>query len=77
MDAAIVAARRAFDGTARPNSTVAQDEIFGPVIVMRPHVYYGIDASVGGYKQSGIAREIGVAGFEEYLQIKSIAIGAS
>ena len=30
----------------------------------------------GGYKQSGIGREMGVAGFEEYLETKAIAIGA-
>ncbi|WP_068180192.1 aldehyde dehydrogenase [Mycobacterium sp. UM_CSW] len=105
-----------------PNSTVAQDEIFGPVIVAIPHdgddhaveiannsryglsgavfsasderalavanrmrtgtvnvnggVFYGVDVPFGGYKQSGIGREMGVAGFEEYLEIKSIAIGA-
>jgi aldehyde dehydrogenase (NAD+) len=28
---------------------------------------------IGGYKQSGIGREMGRAGFEEYLEIKSIA----
>jgi aldehyde dehydrogenase (NAD+) len=27
----------------------------------------------GGYKQSGIGREMGLAGFEEYLEIKVIA----
>jgi aldehyde dehydrogenase (NAD+) len=27
----------------------------------------------GGYRQSGIGRESGVAGFEEYLELKSIA----
>lgn len=36
----------------------------------------GVDVPFGGYKQSGIGREMGVAGFEEYLEIKSIAIGA-
>ena len=35
--------------------------------------YYGIDVPFGGYRQSGIGRESGVAGFEEYLEIKSIA----
>ncbi len=105
-----------------PSSTVAQDEIFGPVIAVIPHdgddhavaiannsryglsggvvsasnerartvanrmrtgtvnvnggVFYGVDVPFGGYKQSGIGREMGVAGFEEYLEIKSIAEGA-
>ena len=31
------------------------------------------DVPFGGYKQSGIGREMGVAGFEEYLETKAIA----
>ncbi len=38
-------------------------------------VWYGGDVPFGGYKQSGIGREMGVAGFEEYLETKSIAEG--
>jgi aldehyde dehydrogenase (NAD+) len=38
-------------------------------------VWYGADVPFGGYKQSGIGREMGVAGFEEYLETKSIAEG--
>ncbi len=38
-------------------------------------VWYAADVPFGGYKQSGIGREMGVAGFEEYLETKSIAIG--
>jgi len=103
-----------------PNeSRVAQEEIFGPVLVVIPHdgdddavriandsvyglsgsvwsvdrdramavagrirtgtigvnggLWYSPDVPFGGYKQSGIGREMGVAGFEEYLQTKSIA----
>jgi aldehyde dehydrogenase (NAD+) len=58
-----------------PDATVAQEEIFGPVLVVLPHdgVYYGADVPFGGYRQSGIGRESGVAGFEEYLEIKAIA----
>lgn len=37
-------------------------------------VWYAADVPFGGYKQSGIGREMGVAGFEEYLETKSIAI---
>jgi aldehyde dehydrogenase (NAD+) len=100
-------------------SRVAQEEIFGPVLVLIPHdgdddavalandspyglsgsvwsgnrdralsvanrirtgtigvnggIWYSPDMPFGGYKQSGIGREMGVAGFEEYLQTKSLA----
>ena len=36
-------------------------------------VWYSADVPFGGYKQSGIGREMGIAGFEEYLQLKAIA----
>ncbi|MGH9017883.1 MAG: aldehyde dehydrogenase family protein, partial [Acidimicrobiales bacterium] len=36
-------------------------------------VWYSPDVPFGGYKQSGIGREMGVAGFEEYLETKAIA----
>ncbi|MGW0047578.1 aldehyde dehydrogenase [Nocardia cyriacigeorgica] len=39
-------------------------------------VWYSADAPFGGYKQSGIGREMGVAGFEEYLETKLIATAA-
>ena len=101
------------------SSTVAQEEIFGPVLVLIPYdndddaiaiandspyglsgavwgtdpqrvkkvvdgvrtgtlsvnggVWYSADAPFGGYKQSGVGREMGVAGFEEYLETKLIA----
>lgn len=102
--------------------TVAQEEIFGPVLVAIPHdgdddavriandsiyglsghvysadeeralavgrrirtgtlsvnggVWYREDVPFGGVKQSGIGREMGTAGFEEYLEIKSYAAPA-
>ncbi|HEX8804273.1 MAG TPA: aldehyde dehydrogenase [Acidimicrobiales bacterium] len=104
-----------------PGATVAQEEIFGPVLVVLPHhgdddavaiandsayglsgavfggtlaharavaarirtgtvavnggIYYGADAPFGGYKQSGIGREMGRLGFEEYLEAKTVAEG--
>jgi aldehyde dehydrogenase (NAD+) len=36
-------------------------------------VWYCADAPFGGYKQSGNGREMGIAGFEEYLEIKVVA----
>ncbi|MFI6095011.1 aldehyde dehydrogenase [Lentzea sp. NPDC051213] len=39
-------------------------------------VWYCPDAPFGGYKQSGIGREMGVAGFEEYLETKLVAEAA-
>jgi aldehyde dehydrogenase (NAD+) len=106
--------------TGLPNhARVAQEEIFGPVMVVIPHdgdddavalanaspyglsgsvwsgdrqravgvanrirtgtvginggLWYSPDVPFGGYKQSGVGREMGVAGFEEYLEIKSLA----
>jgi aldehyde dehydrogenase (NAD+) len=100
-------------------SRLAQEEIFGPVLVVIAHdgdddavrianesayglsgsvdsgdlerakavarrirtgtlavnggVWFSPDAPFGGYKQSGIGREMGVAGFEEYLETKTMA----
>jgi len=39
-------------------------------------LWYAPDVPFGGCKQSGFGREMGVAGFEEYLQMKSIATPA-
>jgi aldehyde dehydrogenase (NAD+) len=36
-------------------------------------VWFSADAPFGGYKQSGIGREMGVQGFEEYLETKLVA----
>jgi acyl-CoA reductase-like NAD-dependent aldehyde dehydrogenase len=39
--------------------------------------YFSPDAPFGGYKQSGIGREMGVAGLEEFLERKTLATVAS
>ncbi|KLO31860.1 aldehyde dehydrogenase [Mycolicibacter heraklionensis] len=102
--------------------TIAQEEIFGPVLVVIPYddeddavriandsVYglagnvmsgslehalavakrlragflgingaagYGADTPFGGYKASGVGRQNGVAGFDQYTEIKSVAYPA-
>jgi aldehyde dehydrogenase (NAD+) len=99
---------------------IAQEEIFGPVLVVIPYeddddavriandskyglsgavqsadpqralrvakrirtgtisinksAYFGADAPFGGYKQSGLGREMGLEGFEEYLQTKTVSL---
>ncbi|ORX04617.1 aldehyde dehydrogenase [Mycobacterium szulgai] len=40
-------------------------------------VWYSADAPFGGYKQSGNGREMGLAGFEEYLETKVIATASN
>jgi len=102
-----------------PDARIAQEEIFGPVLVVLPYrdddeavaiannsifglsgtvfgtdvdratavarrlrvgtvsvnggMWYAPDAPFGGYKQSGIGREMGVPGLEEYLESKTLA----
>jgi aldehyde dehydrogenase (NAD+) len=102
-----------------PDSEIAQEEAFGPVLVIIPHdgdddavriannsiyglsgavysadqaralavarrirtgtlgvnggAYSGPDAPFGGYKQSGIGKEMGKAGLEEFLEGKTLA----
>lgn len=37
-------------------------------------VWFGVDAPFGGYKQSGVGRENGPWGFEEFLETKVVAV---
>jgi len=105
-----------------PKATIAQEEIFGPVLAVIPYEddddavriandsIYGLSGAVtsgseeraldvarrirtgtlmvnggfwnspdvpfGGYRQSGVGRENGLEGFEEYLEVKAIALPA-
>jgi aldehyde dehydrogenase (NAD+) len=105
-----------------PDSTIAQEEIFGPVLAIIPFdddddavriannsryglsggvvsasldramavahrirtgtvsvnggMWFGADSPFGGYKESGTGREHGIAGFEEYLETKTIGYPA-
>ncbi len=100
-------------------AAIAQDEIFGPVLVLMPFdddddavriandsafglagavmsrsaergmniarrvrtgsfgvnggMFYGADAPFGGYKSSGVGRQCGIEGFQQYLETKTIA----
>jgi aldehyde dehydrogenase (NAD+) len=38
--------------------------------------FIGADLPFGGRRQSGFGREWGVAGFEEFLDLKSVGVGA-
>ncbi len=38
--------------------------------------WFGTDSPFGGYKESGIGREHGLAGFEEYLEFKTVGLPA-
>ncbi|MBU8817596.1 aldehyde dehydrogenase family protein [Mycolicibacterium goodii] len=38
---------------------------------------YGADTPFGGYKNSGVGRQNGIAGFDQYTEIKSVAYPAS
>ncbi len=107
-----------------PDSTIAQQEIFGPVLAVIPYddddddavriannsryglsgavnggsleravsvarrirtgtvavnggQWFGPDSPFGGYKESGQGREHGVAGFEEYLETKTVGLPAT
>ena len=105
-----------------PDMTIAQEEIFGPVLAVIPFdddddavriannsiyglsgavtsasdersmavarrirtgtisvnggMWYGVDTPFGGYRQSGVGRENGTEGFEEYLEIKTVGLPA-
>ena len=56
---------------------VVANRIRTGTIAVNGGVWFAADAPFGGYKQSGIGREMGVAGFEEYLETKLVAEGAS
>ena len=36
--------------------------------------WFNVDSPFGGYKQSGLGRENGILGFEEHLEIKTMAL---
>ena len=61
-----------FSGDHEHSKAVAR-RIRAGTIVVDGGVYYGPDIPFGGYKQSGVGREMGRVGFEEYLELKTFA----
>jgi aldehyde dehydrogenase (NAD+) len=107
-------------GGVDPDATIAQQEIFGPVLSVIPYEdddhavriannsryglsgavtggsleravgvaqrirtgtvavnggqWFGPDAPFGGYRESGVGREHGIEGFEEYLETKTLGL---
>jgi len=39
-------------------------------------LWFGPDAPFGGYKQSGVGREMGIEGFAEYPETKTVDLPA-
>ncbi|MGA8255555.1 MAG: aldehyde dehydrogenase [Nocardioides sp.] len=52
------------------------DRIRTGTLAVNGGVWFSPDAPFGGYKHSGIGREMGVPGFEEYLETKTMAFPA-
>ncbi|HEY0903625.1 MAG TPA: aldehyde dehydrogenase [Marmoricola sp.] len=64
------------DSASLERAKAVADRIRTGTLAVNGGVWFSPDAPFGGYKQSGIGREMGVAGFEEYLQTKTIAFPA-
>jgi aldehyde dehydrogenase (NAD+) len=43
------------------------------VMMVNGGAAYGADVPFGGYKESGVGRQNGLAGFDQYLEVKSVA----
>jgi aldehyde dehydrogenase (NAD+) len=63
------------DSGSLERARAVADRIRTGTLAVNGGVWFSPDAPFGGYKQSGIGREMGVAGFEEYLEMKLIAEG--
>jgi aldehyde dehydrogenase (NAD+) len=60
-------------GTDLPRARAVAARLRTGTVGINGGVWFAPDVPFGGYKQSGIGREMGVPGFEEYLQVKSVA----
>jgi aldehyde dehydrogenase (NAD+) len=65
-----------FSGTLERSLAVARRVRTGMVSI-NGGLTYAADLPFGGYKESGIGRQNGTAGFEQYLEIKALAWPAS
>ncbi len=52
--------------------TVA-NRVRGGMISVNGGAAHGVDVPFGGYKQSGLGRQNGLIGFDQYLETKAIA----
>ncbi len=57
----------------RERAVAAANRIRTGTVGINGGLWFSPDVPFGGYKQSGIGRESGVAGFEEYLETKALA----
>ncbi|MGV9742126.1 aldehyde dehydrogenase [Nocardia farcinica] len=60
-------------GTDPARITAVAERVRTGTLGVNGGIWYSADVPFGGYKQSGIGREMGTAGFEEYLETKLIA----
>ena len=57
----------------RDRAMAVSDRLRTGTVSVNGGVWFSPDMPFGGYRQSGLGREMGEAGFEEYLETKSIA----
>jgi aldehyde dehydrogenase (NAD+) len=55
------------------HSTAVARRLRVGVIGVNGGAAYGADVPFGGYKASGVGRQNGLAGFDQYLEVKSVA----
>ena len=58
---------------SEPRATDVARQIRSGTISINGGVWYGADSPFGGYKASGLGRQNGLEGFEQYLETKAIA----
>ena len=61
------------NGTDRDRALAVARRVRAGTVSVNGGMWYAPDAPFGGYKQSGIGREMGVPGLLEYLEMKTLA----